>query len=319
MRFPRLLAPAALVSALLFAACGDDRTDSIDASTTIADATATATAGAPATTTAPGSSCTPAADSPTGKPTVCLPTTLPTALVVTDLTVGTGAEAKAGDILVMNYVGVRSEDGTEFDNSYDKGATFQLTLGSGQVIEGWEQGLVGIKQGGRRQLDIPADLGYGDNGSGEVIKPGDALSFVIDAVKVYAAPDPADRPAITIEGGPNVDTVQTDDLVAGTGDAISADSTAIVFLIAYRADTGEELLSSWDDGVLQELPVAQLATSLPGFAEGLTGMQVGGRRQITVPFAQGFGSDGNAQLGTGLPAETDLVLVIDLIGVEPAP
>jgi cyclophilin family peptidyl-prolyl cis-trans isomerase len=108
---------------------------------------------------------------------------LPTELVITDLREGSGEPAKAGDTLSVRYVGVLSIDGTEFDSNWD-GEPFSLMLGVGGVIPGWDQGLVGVKAGGLRQLDIPADLAYGDSGSGEVIKPGDALTFVIEVESV---------------------------------------------------------------------------------------------------------------------------------------
>ena len=122
-------------------------------------------------------------------------------MVVTDLVEGTGPAAKAGDVVLVNYVGVRSADGTEFDNSYDRGEPFSVTLGAGMVIQGWDDGLVGIKQGGRRQLDIPADLAYGDNPQGGVIQPGDALTFVVDAVALVSLPDASQAPAVTVTGG----------------------------------------------------------------------------------------------------------------------
>ena len=109
---------------------------------------------------------------------------------MTDLVEGTGEPAKKGDSITVNYVGVRSEDGTEFDNSYDRGQPYTLTLGEGGVIAGWDEGLIGAKAGGWRQLDIPAALAYGDQGAGEVIKPGGALSFVIDVVSITPAPVP---------------------------------------------------------------------------------------------------------------------------------
>ena len=96
------------------------------------------------------------------------PPSCPTELVVTDLIEGTGEPAKKGDTITVNYVGVRSEDGTEFDNSYDRGQPYTLTLGEGGVIQGWDEGLIGVKAGGRRQLDIPAALAYGDQGAGDV-------------------------------------------------------------------------------------------------------------------------------------------------------
>lgn len=155
-------------------------------------------------TTAPGE--TPAAADPLGtgdKPVVQLPAELPTELVVTDLIEGTGPEAEIGDTVVVQYVGVRSEDGEEFDNNFDAGSTFPVTLGANTVIQGWEQGLLGAQKGDRRQLDIPAALAYGDRGAGDVIRPGDALTFVIDVLDVQQPPevtappqaDPADCPA----------------------------------------------------------------------------------------------------------------------------
>jgi len=123
-----------------------------------------------------------AADKPTNaKPSGPAPTTLQ----VQDLTPGTGPAAAAGDLLTVNYVGAIYETGQEFDNSYDRGEPFQLELGSGMVIPGWEQGLVGLKEGGRRQLTIPPDLGYGPEGTSDgSIPPNSTLIFVVDLVKI---------------------------------------------------------------------------------------------------------------------------------------
>ncbi|MFZ9630117.1 MAG: FKBP-type peptidyl-prolyl cis-trans isomerase, partial [Ilumatobacteraceae bacterium] len=118
------------------------------------------------------------------KPTVQIPAELPTELKVTTLTEGSGPEANVCDSVTVHYVGVLSADGTEFDNSYDRGAPFDVTLGLNTVIQGWEQGLIGVQAGGQYQLDIPAALGYGDTGSGDIIKPGDAITFVVDVVKI---------------------------------------------------------------------------------------------------------------------------------------
>lgn len=118
------------------------------------------------------------------KPEVTPPAELPTELVVTELVPGEGPLSVVGDTVQVHYMGVLSADGTEFDNSYDRGAPLEVTIGSGMVIQGWEQGLIGLQAGGRYQLDIPADLAYGDTGSGSVIKPGDAITFVVDIVSI---------------------------------------------------------------------------------------------------------------------------------------
>ena len=176
MRFgPGRLVTLFAASCIVLAACGDD-----DDRLPVLDTSPTQPPGTEAPTTTID----------TGKPAVSLPEQLPTELVVTDLVEGTGEPAKKGDSITVNYVGVRSEDGTEFDNSYDRGQPYTLTLGEGGVIAGWDEGLIGAKAGGRRQLDIPAALAYGDQGAGEVIKPGDALSFVIDVVSITPAPVP---------------------------------------------------------------------------------------------------------------------------------
>jgi peptidylprolyl isomerase len=107
----------------------------------------------------------------------------PTKLVVHDLKQGHGAAAKSGDKLSVNYVGVSCSTGTAFDASYPKHQPFPFTLGQGNVIPGWDKGLVGMKAGGRRELIIPAALGYGAAGSGP-IAPNETLIFVVDLVKI---------------------------------------------------------------------------------------------------------------------------------------
>lgn len=104
----------------------------------------------------------------------------PTELVTNDIVEGEGPAAKQGDDVTVQYVGALYDSGEEFDASWDRGQPFELTLGSGTVIEGWEQGLVGMKAGGRRELIIPPDLGYGAAGQPPTI-PGDAtLVFIVD-------------------------------------------------------------------------------------------------------------------------------------------
>lgn len=137
------------------------------------------------------------ADPATGKPSVALPADSPTELVAFDVIEGEGEPAEVGDIVEVSYVGVLTADGTEFDNSYDSGRTFEVQLGAGQVIPGWDQGLVGVKAGGRRQLDIPPVLAYGERGAGGVIPPNAAISFVVDVVAVTKpTPPPTLAPAI---------------------------------------------------------------------------------------------------------------------------
>ena len=106
----------------------------------------------------------------------------PAELQITDIWEGDGAVAKSGDTVEVHYVGVAFSTGEEFDASWNHGAPLQFQLGTGRVIAGWDQGVAGMKVGGRRQLIIPPDLGYGDRGAGDAIAPGETLIFVCDLI-----------------------------------------------------------------------------------------------------------------------------------------
>ncbi|MBY8880513.1 FKBP-type peptidyl-prolyl cis-trans isomerase [Actinacidiphila acidipaludis] len=118
----------------------------------------------------------PEVDFPGGEP--------PAELEIKDIWEGDGPVAKAGDTVAVHYVGVAFSTGEEFDASWNRGAPLRFQLGVGQVIAGWDQGVQGMKVGGRRQLTIPAHLAYGDRGAGNAIKPGETLIFVCDLVSV---------------------------------------------------------------------------------------------------------------------------------------
>jgi peptidylprolyl isomerase len=124
-------------------------------------------------------------DPSTTKPEIEFPGDTPPAdLVIEDISVGDGAEAKPGNTVSAHYVGVAHSTGEEFDASWNRGAPLDFRLGVGQVIAGWDEGIVGMREGGRRKLVIPAHKAYGDRGAGAVIKPGETLIFVVDLVAV---------------------------------------------------------------------------------------------------------------------------------------
>lgn len=296
MRSTRLFA-VCLTALLALPACGD----SSNSSNSSADTSAPADTGAPASTV------------PITKPTVVVPAEAPTELVVTDLTTGTGPAAAVGDTVMVHYVGVRVADGAEFDNSYDRGEPFEVTLGQHSVIQGWEEGLVGVQKGGRRQLDIPASLAYGDSPpDGGIIVAGDALSFVIDVVAVLPTSDVADQPEITLEPADNIAVLQSTDLITGTGPTPQDGQNLAIHIVSYRADTAELLASDWGG---PPLTFAYSATSgvYPGLLAAVKGMHVGGRRQVQIPFSLMFDGAGSDQLG--LPPSIDLVVVIDLVDI----
>ena len=116
----------------------------------------------------------PEIDFPGGEP--------PKNLEITDVWEGEGAVAKAGDTVQVHYVGVAYSTGEEFDASWNRGEPLEFRLGVGQVIAGWDQGVQGMKVGGRRQLIIPPGLAYGERGAGRSIAPGETLIFVCDLV-----------------------------------------------------------------------------------------------------------------------------------------
>jgi FKBP-type peptidyl-prolyl cis-trans isomerase len=160
---------ATLAAVLLLAACsGDDKPSSV----------------------AQSSGATPPPVLATAKPKVVVPSgPAPKELVKNDLIVGTGDYAVPGKVVTVQYVGVHYTNGKQFDASWDSGHPFPFTLGGEDVIAGWDEGVVGMRVGGRRELIIPPDLGYGPNGDGTgVIGPNETLVFVVDLISVGGDP-----------------------------------------------------------------------------------------------------------------------------------
>jgi peptidylprolyl isomerase len=119
------------------------------------------------------------------RPTIEKPTgDIPFELGIDDISVGDGEEALPGAKVTVHYVGVSFSSGEEFDASWNRGQPFQFKLGKGQVIPGWDQGVAGMRVGGRRKLTIPSALAYGARGAGGVIAPHEPLVFVVDLLAV---------------------------------------------------------------------------------------------------------------------------------------
>jgi peptidylprolyl isomerase len=124
-----------------------------------------------------------ASDELTTRPKANVPAELPTELVINDLVVGDGREVKPNATVTVQYLGVSALNGREFDSSWSRGAE-PISFGLNQVISGWSQGLIGMKEGGRRELVIPSHLAYGKRGSPPVIGPDETLVFVVDLISI---------------------------------------------------------------------------------------------------------------------------------------
>ena len=144
-----------------------------------------------------------------------------------------------------------------------------------------------------------------------MIKAGDALTFVVDALVVVPKADPEHAPTLPIQAAANVDQLTIDDEVVGTGSELQAGQTAVLHAVFARADTGAALLSTWDRGQPESVPYVE-GPMAEGLFEGLKGMKVGGRRMVSIPYAQ-FDAQSSQQLG--LPAQVDLVVILDLLAV----
>ena len=245
------------------------------------------------------------------KPTVTLgaDTKNTTSLTVQDLVEGTGAPVKAGDSVTAQYVGIGANTGKEFDSSWSRGTPAQFSLA--QVIQGWQDGIPGMKMGGRRLLVIPGAQAYGANPpSGTSIQKDEVLVFVVDLVPT---PVPTVGPHVTGNAGVTVTTSQLtiQDIAVGTSTEANAASTVTVQYLGVGGITGKTFDSSFKSGQPATFPLAQV---IAGFRDGVAGMKVGGRRLIVIPGAQGYGA--NPPAGSGILKNEPLVFVVDLVAVK---
>lgn len=278
--------------ALALAGCGSDTADISAAE----DATTTSAA--------------PQADETTtstiaveGKPEVVVPDgPAPTELEIDDLTVGTGKEAAAGDYLVMHYVGVRHTDGGQFDSSWDRDSTISFILGTGRVIQGWDQGIVGMREGGRRLLSIPSDLAYGDAAQGADIPANSALVFVVDLVDVYTPRAIENAPAPVTE-------LEIVVLEEGDGELIEAGTVVELHYRALLQTSGEVFASSWESGQPALFEVAaEPSQSIPAWDEGLIGRRVGDTVRMVIPPGLGI-DDPSGQIPADATIVTELTIL----------
>ncbi len=207
--------------------------------------------------------------------------------------VGTGATAEDGMTVKVNYTGTL-ESGQVFDSSFGK-QPFEFVLGVGQVIPGWDQGLQGMKVGGKRTLTIPSELGYGSQGAGDTIPPNSTLIFQVELLDVQPPAPPAE--------------VKIEDTLVGAGaEAVPGKTLKVDY-------TGK-----LEDGTVFDSSVGKQPFEfvlgggqvIPGWDQGLQGMKVGGKRTLTIPPSLGYGS----QAAGTIPPNSTLIFDVELLEVK---
>ncbi|MCU1454681.1 MAG: FKBP-type peptidyl-prolyl cis-trans isomerase [Acidimicrobiales bacterium] len=276
--------------------------------------------------------CTPAEVAPStsqAPSTPAKPATLPTKVVSKDLTVGKGCVAATGKYLKVNYLGQLAKTGAIFDSSWTRNEPLDVQLGGGQIIQGWEEGLAGMKVGGRRLLVIPAPLAYGKNGLPPKIGADEPLQFVVDLLGVYDTPKCKPPVKAPTNGAPVVTMpqrgateLQTKDITPGTGAAAKSGSYVQVRYVGVACSTGAQVDSTWAKGTDTTTITVGGGKPVPGWDQGLTGAKAGGRRQIDVPATLAYGAQGSATSNVG-PNEPityviDIVSVSDTLSCKPA-
>ncbi|MFB6615657.1 FKBP-type peptidyl-prolyl cis-trans isomerase [Streptomyces sp. NPDC085524] len=257
--------------------------------------------------------------------------TPPKELKVVTVSEGKGPVLKKGDIAQVNYLGQVWDGKEPFDQSFDRGQPFDVTIGAGAVIKGWDQGLEGQKVGSRVELVIPPDMGYGAQGSGEKIKPNATLVFVVDIVKGTSVPVSATGKEIPQDDkalpkiGTNTDgkevsvTVPKDteppaklvsNYVLEADGAPVKDTDSVV--VKFHGKTWKDdktFESTYTSDTTVTWPMSQL--SVKGLKEGLTGKKVGSRILLVIPPDMAFGD----QEKGSIPAKSTLVFSLDILAV----
>ncbi|MFF1841608.1 FKBP-type peptidyl-prolyl cis-trans isomerase [Streptomyces sp. NPDC058217] len=241
---------------------------------------------------------------------------------------GDGAKLKNGDAIQVNYLGQAWDSTKPFDNSFDRKQPFDLTLGAGMVIKGWDQGLVGQKVGSRVELVIPPDLGYGAQGQGD-IKPNATLVFVVDILKATQIPTSAKGTAVAQDNvdlpkvGTNTDgkapsvkiPEKTDPpkklvsnyVLESDGEVIKETDSVVVNYVGLLWKDGKTFDSTYAQGKTQTFPLAQV--TLKGLKNGLIGKKIGSRVLLVIPPDQAFGDKAQQSI----PAKSTLVFAVDLL------
>jgi len=223
-----------------------------------------------------------------------------------ELKEGTGAVAKAGNAVEVHYTGWLQSNGTKFDSSVDRKKAFNFDLGARKVIAGWDEGVAGMKEGGKRKLFIPAKLGYGDRGAGGAIPPGADLVFEVELLSIQKGIDVPATAEKTASGLRYVDSKK------GEGVAASKGRKVVVHYTGWLESNGKKFDSSVDRAEPFDFKLGG-GEVIAGWDEGVDGMRVGGKRRLFIPAKLGYGDRG---AGRDIPGGASLVFDVELLEVK---
>jgi len=225
-------------------------------------------------------------------------------LIKTDTKLGEGAEAQAGQTVTVHYTGwlfdesAEENKGAKFDSSLDRNEPFEFPLGAGRVIQGWDEGVQGMLEGGQRTLIIPSEMGYGESGAGGDIPPNATLIFEVKLLKVLKTD--------------MVDTKLGEGDEASVGQHVSVHYTGWLFDKDAEDNKGIKFDSSRDRNDPFEFPLG-MGHVIQGWDQGVQGMKVGGQRTLVIPPEMGYGRRG---AGGVIPPNATLVFEVELLGVK---
>ena len=231
-------------------------------------------------------------------------------LQIITLSEGDGPKPEEGEVVLVHYTGYL-EDGTQFDSSLDRGQPFGFAVGQGRVIPGWDEGISQLNVGTRARLIIPPELGYGSAGAGGVIPPDATLIFDVELLEVTAGAPEAPREVAEEDYEVTESGVRYYDFSVGEGAEPQSGQPIVVHYTGWLED-GTKFDSSLD----RAQPLVFLYDAgqvIPGWDAGLSGMKVGGERQIVIPPDQAYGEEG---AGNGvIPPDATLIFEVELVEV----
>lgn len=216
-------------------------------------------------------------------------------LKIVDTVAGEGEAVKAGDQVRVHYTG-RLTDGTVFDSSHNRNEPFEFKVGAGQVIRGWDEGLIGMKKGGKRTLTVPPEMGYGERGIGP-IPPNATLVFDIELLDIVKVPPEGE--------------LEIEEVAEGSGAAAEFGKTVRVHYIGKLTD-GTIFDESYSRGEPIEFPLGA-GMVIQGWEQGLVGLKAGGKRKLTIPYNLAYGAQGYPGV---IPPYATLIFDVELVEVK---